>query len=296
MDKINTALIGCGYWGSKLKRYIEGHGQFNLVSVCNSQSDLGRVWSDKTISAVVVATRNDSHYSIVKEALLAGKHVLCEKPLALTGWECGHLKVLANEGHLFLSVDFTYTFSEGLRQGKWLVESGMIGKVQGIELGAKQLGRFGRGSVYWLLGSHLLSILDMFVPIKEFCFWKSDLVGCQGEVETGVISFCGVDVRGEMLVSLNSIVKEFYVVVYGETGTMLYNPLNKTAVRVEAYERVKGAEDSELRRGFVVCGADESENLKHVVENFAEGIRGNVEGNVNRAVAVSGVIEELEKS
>ena len=74
---IDCALIGCGYWGSKLKRYIEENQNFNLKYICNSKSDLNEVWNDKQITAVVVATPNETHSSIVKSALLHGKNVLC---------------------------------------------------------------------------------------------------------------------------------------------------------------------------------------------------------------------------
>jgi len=53
---IDYALIGCGYRGSKLKRYIEENQNFNLKYVCNSKSDLNEVWKDKQAIAVVVAT------------------------------------------------------------------------------------------------------------------------------------------------------------------------------------------------------------------------------------------------
>ena len=59
---INCALIGCGYWGSKLKRYIEENQDFSLKYICNSKSDLNEVWNDKEITAVVVATPNKTHY------------------------------------------------------------------------------------------------------------------------------------------------------------------------------------------------------------------------------------------
>ena len=79
MPKIDTALIGIGYWGSKLRRYIEQNESFSLKYICNSKSDLNEVWNDKEITAVVVATRNDTHYSMAKSALLSGKNILTEK-------------------------------------------------------------------------------------------------------------------------------------------------------------------------------------------------------------------------
>ena len=119
---IDCALIGCGYWGSKLKRYIEENQNFNLKYICNSRSDLNEVWNDKQITAVVVATPNETHYPIVKSALLHGKNVLTEKPLALKTEECEELKQIASDNNLLLMVEYTYTFSEALKQAQNMVQ------------------------------------------------------------------------------------------------------------------------------------------------------------------------------
>src|SRR3989338_2055043 len=92
---ISCALIGHGYWGSKLQRYIEENQNFDLKYICGSKSDLNKVWQDSQITAVVVATPNETHYPIVKSALLCGKHVFSEKPLALKTAQCRELKHLA---------------------------------------------------------------------------------------------------------------------------------------------------------------------------------------------------------
>ena len=89
---INSALIGCGRWGTILERYIKKDRDFNLEYVCNSKSDLDKVWNDERIDAVIVATPNETHYPIVKSALLHGKHVLSEKPLTFEATQGEELK------------------------------------------------------------------------------------------------------------------------------------------------------------------------------------------------------------
>ena len=187
MDKIGIALIGCGYWGSKLQRYIQDSSAFDLKYVCNSKSNL-EVWKDKDVSAVIVATPNETHYEITRQALLHRKSVMCEKPLALTEAECLELKMLTarnlsnSNRDLELCVEYTHTFSKALQRAKELIDSGMIGKVLGIEMATKHLGRFGGGSVYWLLGSRMLAVLDMFVPLNTLGFWADDLVVYDGKL------------------------------------------------------------------------------------------------------------------
>ena len=282
MKSINTVLIGCGYWGSKLERYLEEDDSFSLVKVCNSKSNLGEVWLDEAIPAVVVATPMATHFEIVKAALLAGKGVLCAKPLALKAAECEELKVLAEERGLSLLVDYTYTFSRALEQAQVLIKGRQIGEVLGFSLIARQWGRFGRENVYWLLASHLLSILDMFSPIADFSFTLTELVCRDDRAETAVLSFGGWGQVGVLNVSINYPSKEVSVAVYGEEGTIVYNPLTAPCLRFERYDGKKEQ-----------CYIDESNNLALVFEAFAKMLNGQPGGNGARAVAVTRVIDGL---
>ena len=292
---IKCALIGCGYWGSKLRRYIEENQDFNLKYVCDSKSDLNEIWHDKEITAVVVATRNDTHYSMVKSALLHGKNVLSEKPLSSTTQECEELKQIALDRNLLLLVEYTYTFSRALQKARNMVEEGEIGKVLGFEMAVRHLGRFKGGSVYWLLGSHMLSVLDMFVPLKELSFRRTDLVSYQGEVETGVISFQKGGLSGQIVVSLNYPGKETRIIIYGERGTIIYDPVSQPSLQVEKYERLEWIVGSELPREHEEFRIDETNNLRYAIEHFARVLRGEAEGNVDRAIAITRILEFLEK-
>ena len=291
---VDCALIGCGYWGSKLKRNIEQNQNFNLKYVCNSKSDLNKVWDDKQITAVVVATPNKTHYPIVKSALLHGKDILSEKPLALKTEECEELKKIALDSNLLLLVEYTYTFSKALRQAQSMVEEGKIGKILGLEMAVRHLGRFQGGSVYWLLGSHMLSILDMFIPLVELSFQQTDLVTYDGQVETGVISFKKGKVAGQIIVSLNYPGKETRIIIYGDRGTIIYDPMSQPSLQVEKYERLKWTVASELPRERKEFSIDEANNLGYAIEQFAQALQGKAEGNVDRAVTITKILETLD--
>lgn len=291
---IDCALIGCGYWGSKLKRYIEENQNFRLKYICNSKSDLNEVWNDKEITAIVVATPNKTHYPLVKSALLHGKNVLSEKPLVLQATECEELKQIALDRNLLLLVEYTYTFSRALSKAQSMVREGEVGNLLGLEMMVRHLGRFKGGSVYWLLASHMLSVLDMFIPIKDLSFKKTDLVNYDGQVETGAISFKGGDVSGQIVVSLNYPGKETRIIIYGEKGTIIYNPTSQPSLQVEKYERVKWTVASKLPREHRDFYIDEANNLRYAVEYFSEVLEGRAEDNLARAVAITRVLEMLE--
>ena len=175
-----------------------------------------------------------------------------------------------------------------------MVNEGEIGQVLGIEMAARHLGRFKGGSVYWLLGSHMLSVLDMFTPIKELHFEKTDLVTYDGAVETGAISFKNRDISGQIVVSLNYPGKETRIIIYGETGTIIYNPESQPALQVENYERLSWTVATELPRKRREFQIDESNNLNYAVKQFYEALEGRTEGNAERAVSITRILEELQ--
>ena len=116
MTKLNDtnipsiAVIGSGYWGKNLIRNFYQLGALKLI--CDKNEDLltkfqldypdvdiclalSDILKRSDISAVVIATPAESHFSLAREAILAGKHVLVEKPLALTVKEAQELVQMA---------------------------------------------------------------------------------------------------------------------------------------------------------------------------------------------------------
>ena len=288
---INCALIGSGYWGSKLQRYIEENENLYLKYVCNSKTNLEEIWNNKQIAAVIVATPNETHYTIIKAALEHGKHVLSEKPIVLKtiqGWE---LRQLSLDTQLVLMAEYTYTFSKALQKAHVEIEKGSIGKLLSLDMSVKHLGRFGGGNVYWLLGSHMLSILDMFTPLRELELEKQDLVNINGVVETGVIHFFNNELSGQINISLNYPGKETKVIFYGETGTIIYSPTTHSTLQIINYQRPKWTVDIPLHlQRFHI---DETNNLKYAIQGFIDGIEGKIESNIDTAVEITQILENL---
>ena len=210
---IDVALIGHGYWGTILEKYIRADKHYNLKYICDSKSDLNEVWADDNIEAVVIAVRNEQRYLITKAALENGKSVLSEKPLALTIVEAEYLRGLSELHGLVLATNYTFTFSKSLQMAVRWVDDGRIGDLFGIDMRVNHLGKFGGGSVYRILGSHMLSVLDMFVPLESLVYSKRDMVTHNNSVETGVIFFeRSPGLKGQINLSLNYPSKEVKVV------------------------------------------------------------------------------------
>ncbi len=95
---ISVGLLGSGGYGTFLQSAVADLG----VDITMLES----LVSLETVSHVIIATPNDTHFALARAALQAGKPVLCEKPLALHQEEIAHLQSLAQAKGLFLGVGF----------------------------------------------------------------------------------------------------------------------------------------------------------------------------------------------
>ncbi len=79
-------------------------------------TDAASVWADRTVNAVVVSTRHDSHAGFVLKALAAGKHVFVEKPLCLTLQELAQIEVAQAVSAAMVMVGFNRRFAPQVRK------------------------------------------------------------------------------------------------------------------------------------------------------------------------------------
>lgn len=85
--------------------------------------------ADKEIDAVSVCVANHDHAEITIAALRAGKHVLCEKPMAMSLEECEKMVATAKEENRFLMVGHNQRLAKAHEKARKLVESGLIGTI-----------------------------------------------------------------------------------------------------------------------------------------------------------------------
>ena len=91
--------------------------------------NMDTVLADPEVQAVFIATNNRSHAPLATAALETGRHVLVEKPLAVSGGEARKLVELAGTKHLSLSVDHMMTKNVLNRQAREMVQGGKLGTV-----------------------------------------------------------------------------------------------------------------------------------------------------------------------
>jgi predicted dehydrogenase len=99
------------------------------MSIPRVYDSLEAMLADPDIDIVHLATPNVLHYPYAKAALLAGKHVVCEKPLAMTAVQSGELVRLAAETGLVNAINFNIRMYPMVQQARSLVQSGEIGEL-----------------------------------------------------------------------------------------------------------------------------------------------------------------------
>ncbi len=174
---VAVGIVGYGYWGPNLARNLGKMAQVKLSAVCDRDAarrrhceslhpglpafeDFTEMIRSVDLDAVVIATPLKSHYPLAKAALLSGKHVLVEKPMAASREECEDLIQLASRKNLTLMVGHTYLYSGAVRKIVELVTSGDIGEIRYINCQRLNLGIFKQDfNVAWDLAPHDLSII-----------------------------------------------------------------------------------------------------------------------------------------
>lgn len=146
-DEIGVAIIGCGRAGMihaqnfefKLRGVqVVALSDPSAEQLKNATGILGekRVYSDyrdaihdEAVQAVVIATPTIYHQEIASLAADARKHILCEKPLAISVDECEKILADVEAGGVKLQVGFMRRFDSSFREAKQRIDSGEIGKV-----------------------------------------------------------------------------------------------------------------------------------------------------------------------
>jgi len=101
----------------------------NGFGIEKAVDDYHSLLRDSTIDAVHICTPNAAHYQMAKDALLAGKHVLCEKPLAVSVEEAQELVSLASERNLRNCVCHNLRYYPMVQQMRRMREAGDLGRI-----------------------------------------------------------------------------------------------------------------------------------------------------------------------
>ena len=151
-----VAVVGSGYWGKNLIRNFDALGA--LAVICDLRPEaletfrekypdkrfeisFEAVLQDPKVDAVVIATPAAQHFVMAKDALLAGKHVFVEKPLALTVTDAMTLDRMARAHDRILMVGHILLYHPAIAKLKEIIDSGELGKIHYIYSNRLNLGK-----------------------------------------------------------------------------------------------------------------------------------------------------------
>ena len=156
MDQVNIAILGYGFMGkvyryaaNSLNDFYPNMPKINVDTVLVSQQkslkeietikkrynfktvtqSITDIVNDKSIDAVYVASPNNFHHDQVKKCILAGKHVLCEKPMSTNIEESAEMLRLSQSAGVVANMVFEYRFTPAISKIKELIESGALGDI-----------------------------------------------------------------------------------------------------------------------------------------------------------------------
>jgi predicted dehydrogenase len=179
------AQLGCGYWGPNLLRNFSSLPNCRVKYAVDSSldrrafvetnfprtravSDVSEVFADPEVNAVVIATPAGTHFQLAKEALLSGKHVFVEKPLATKVAEVDELDRLAKARELVVMAGHTFIYNAAVRYVKKLLDAGELGEIRYIYSQRLNLGRI-RSDIdaLWNFAPHDISIIQYWLGDPE---------------------------------------------------------------------------------------------------------------------------------
>ena len=196
MNKIKVGVVGTGFIGPAHIEALRRLPNVEVTALCEVNIELAtakaaqlgierpctfdQLLAMEDIVSVHVCTPNFLHFSQAKAALLAGKHVICEKPLAKDLHEAAELVELARETGLVNAVHFNLRYYPLVRHMKALRESGELGDIYSILGSYLQDWLFYNTDYNWRLepdksgdsraiadiGSHLMDILEYITGLK----------------------------------------------------------------------------------------------------------------------------------
>jgi predicted dehydrogenase len=163
---IRVGLVGAGGIGALRARALSGRGDFLLTVVADPDGDRARALagSEKVsacssysellerpdVDAVVVSTPPHLHEAITLDALDAGKHVLCEKPLSNSLEGCRRMVERARSTGRTLATGFNHRYFPAIRLVKEAVRSGTIGTLDHVRAFAGHAGLSELAGAPWL--------------------------------------------------------------------------------------------------------------------------------------------------
>lgn len=300
---LTVGVIGCGYWGPNLIRNFINlkDAEVKICSDINSgrldhmkqlypslatTTDYKDIIKDESIDAVVIATPVSTHYQLAAEALEAGKHVFCEKPLTQSVEEGVKLVDLADEKGRTLMVGHTFVYTAAVNKVKDLINSGELGDIYYMSTARVNLGLFQEDiNVVWDLAPHDVSIMNYVLGTRPVAVSAVGHSYIQPDIQD--VSFITMRYPGSILTNLHvswlnpnkirstTVVGSKKMMVYDDISSLEKIRIYDKGVDVIPHYDTFGEFQLSYRYGDIhIPKLNEAEPLKMECQHFIDCIEG----------------------
>ena len=287
-----VCVVGAGYWGKNHIRTLHELGALGGIVEANNEllerfsatyteasiyQNLDDALDNNDFAGFTVATPSETHHEIAKKIILAGKHVLVEKPMALTIEDAEELVNLADKHAVNIMVGHVLLFHPAIIKIKELINNGKIGHLQYIYSNRLNLGEVRtEENVFWSLAPHDISIFQYFTDSfpKEIKAQGSSFL--QKGIHDSTITYLKYSngVEGHIFVSWLHPFKEHRLVVIGSEAMITFEdsvegkPLKLYSKKFNMRSGVPEKIDGPMERIEYEKEMPLSEELKYFVEHL----------------------------
>ena len=292
-ESVRVGVAGCGYWGRNLVRNFHQLGALGAVCDVNESAleEMRRTYAIPTctrfedlmanpdIQAVVIAAPAAAHYELAKKALLHGKDVFVEKPLALKVEDGAELVEIARKQSRILMVGHLLLYHPAIVELRRLIDVGELGRVEYISSSRLNLGKLRtEEDILWSFAPHDIAALLHLLgenPASVAAQGASYLNHPISDVTLTILDFKS-GVKANIFVSWLHPFKEQKLVIVGNQKMAVFDdtqPENKLVIyphRIEWVNRMPVARRAEGQ--VVTLSKDEPLRLEcaHFLECVSE--------------------------
>jgi UDP-2-acetamido-3-amino-2,3-dideoxy-glucuronate N-acetyltransferase len=257
MAKSLIAIVGVGYWGKGLLRVFDQLGALKVF--CDKDEDIlakrkkeypgvmattnfNEILRDRDIKGVVIATPAPTHYKLARKAIITGKDVLIEKPLALNLAEGEKLVKLAKKRKNILMVDHLFLYHPALLKIKEIVKKGRLGKIYHIHSTRLNFGIIRtEENALWSLSPHDISLIIEIIgnlPDEVNATSEAYLDNKILDTVRANLKFKKNKISANFFVSWLNPFKERKLIIVGSKAMLIFDDLSRDKIMIHDY-RIK---------------------------------------------------------
>lgn len=279
---------------SQKDRLTQAMSQFPTLKTSASVED---AFNNTSVDAVVIATPVFTHYDLARRALLAGKHVLLEKPMTANVAQAKALIDLSIQKGKLLMIDHTFLYTGAVEKMKELTNQSALGELKYFDSTRINLGLIQQDvNVLWDLAPHDISVLDFLSNELPVSVNATGVSHIHNGIEN--VAYLTVNYQNNFIAHFNcswsSPVKIRRILLGGSEKMVVFNDMEPTE-KIKVYDTAHSVSTLEEKQKVMidyrvgdvyVPKLELAEPLKKLVQDFVSCIENNTEP---RATAIGGL-------